>query len=91
MLPLVPKVSSQTENVKIVSYSYTLIHQVLGCGGRSPKRRHNPSYNIAVQGEVTSSDEPLQAPTHISLATNLIPQQKAPFYLKSSHQTTQTT
>jgi hypothetical protein len=91
-LALVPQVSSQPENVKVVSYSwyvdsigdFIVVGEVQNVGS-------NTIESVVLTGVVYTMDGEAQASSYTIVYVNyLIPQQKAPFYMDFSPQSSNT-
>jgi hypothetical protein len=91
-LALVPQVSSQPENVKVVSYSwyidsigyFIVVGEVQNVGP-------NTIESVVLSGTVYTMDGEAQASSYTIVYVNyLIPQQKAPFYMEFSPQSSNT-
>jgi hypothetical protein len=93
-LCLIPTAHSQTENIKIVSYSwYYDSLGLLDLVGEVQNIGTNIIDQVAVQGTVTTTTgSQLQSSTPVWVQ-NLLPQQKAPFYMTfyTTDQSSQTT
>jgi hypothetical protein len=94
-LPLIPTAKSQTENVKIVSYSwYTDTAGFIDVVGEVQNIGSNTIATVMLSGVGTTSTGDTLTNTVRVWVQNLAPQQKAPFYLEffpqSSGQTSQT-
>jgi hypothetical protein len=92
-LALVPNVSSQTVNIKVVSYSYYVDNiGYFDVVGEVQNTGPNTIQSVVLSGKVYTSDGTAQAysyPTTVWVA-NLLPQQKAPFYMEFPPQTSAT-
>jgi hypothetical protein len=91
-LALVPQVSSQPENVKVVSYSwyidsigyFIVVGEVQNVGPNTIK-------SVILSGTVYTMGGEAQASSYTTVYVNyLIPQQKAPFYMEFSPQSSKT-
>lgn len=84
-LTLVPGAFSQTQNIKIVSYSYYIDSiGLLVVVGEVQNVGSNTVDKVLVTGTVSSSDGHQANSGIYAWVNNLIPQQKAPFYLEFS-------
>ena len=88
-LTLIPKVASQPENIKILSYSwYTDSYGDFIVVGEIQNAGPNTIASVSLSGTVYTQDGTAQAYGYSSAYVNyLAPQQKAPFYIDFSPQT----
>jgi hypothetical protein len=91
-LALVPQVSSQPENVKVVSYSwYVDSYGDFIAVGEVQNVGPNTIKSVVLTGVVYTMDGEAQASYYtIAFVNYLIPQQKAPFYIDFSPQSSNT-
>jgi len=92
-LALVPKVSSQTQDIKIVSYSYYVDNLgYFDVVGEVQNTGSNTIQSVVLTGTVYTPDGTAQAysyPTTVWVV-DLLPQQKAPFYMEFPPETSNT-
>jgi hypothetical protein len=83
-LTLVPNAFSQTQDIKIVSYSYYIDNQgILDVVGEIQNVGPNTINSVFLTGSVYSSDGTDQCDSSAQVwVLNLAPQQKAPFYME---------
>jgi hypothetical protein len=81
-MTLIPNVFSQPENVRVLSYSWYFGGDYLGVVGEVQNVGPNIIDFVRVVGTFYASDgTPLGGNSVKSLATQILPQQKAPFYM----------
>jgi hypothetical protein len=81
-MTLIPNVFSQPENVRVLSYSWYFGGDYLGVVGEIQNVGPNIIDFVRVVGTFYASDgTPLGGNSVKSLATEILPQQKAPFYM----------
>src|SRR4030067_1968026 len=91
-LTLIPHVSSQPENIKVLSYSwYTDSVDYFIVVGEVQNIGHNTIDTVGLSGTVYTQDGNAQANSYApAFVKYLIPQQKAPFYMEFSSQSSPT-
>jgi hypothetical protein len=80
-LTLIPTVFSQTSNIKIVSYSYYYSQGFLDVVGEVENTGSSTIAQVVLAGKVTSSAETTMDSSASVWVVNLLPGQKAPFYM----------
>jgi hypothetical protein len=87
ILTMVPEAKSQTQSVKVISYSYYIDSiGYLVVVGEVQNQGPNTISSVTVTGVVTSSDGS-EANSYAQVwGQNLLPQQKAPFYMEFTSQ-----
>jgi hypothetical protein len=80
-LTLIPTAFSQTSNIKIVSYSYYYSEGFLDVVGEIENTGSSTISRVALAGRITSSAQTTIDSTTSVWVVNLLPGQKAPFYM----------